>query len=56
MSLLYDKKQFNLFNVTVKIVPNDVLLLNGNERNLIVPKFARPLKIYFFKLNSLTLQ
>ena len=31
-------------------VPTDILLVNGDEPNLILPKFARPL--YFFFLIS----
>ena len=39
------QEQFNLFNVT-GFVLTDILLENGDEPFLILPKFARPL--YFF--------
>ena len=43
------QEQFNSFNVT-GFVLTDILLANGDEPNLILPKFARPL--YFFFLTS----
>ena len=44
------QEQFNLFNVT-GFVLTDILLANGNEPNLILPKFA--CLLYFFFLISL---
>ena len=41
------QEQFNSFNVT-GFVLTDILLANGDEPNLILPKFARPLCIFFF--------
>ena len=43
------QEQFNSFNVT-GFVLTAILLANGDEPNLILPKFARPL--YFFFLIS----
>ena len=43
------QEQFNLFNVT-GLYKTDILLANGDEPNLILPKFARPL--YFFFLSA----
>ena len=43
------QEQFNSFNVTGFLL-TDILLANGDEPNLILTKFARPL--YFFFLIS----
>ena len=44
MFIIWQKQeQFNSLNW---FVPTDILLANGDEPNLILPKFARPL--YFF--------
>ena len=39
------QEQFNSFNITAFLL-TDILLANGDEPNLILPKFARLL--YFF--------
>ena len=46
------QEQFNSFNVLAinRFVVTDILLANGDEPNLILPKFVRPL--YFFFLIS----
>ena len=40
------QEQFNSFNVT-GFVLTDILLANGDEPNLILSKFARPLYFFF---------
>ena len=40
------QEQFNSFNVTCLLL-TDILLANGDEPNLILPKFARPLYFFF---------
>ena len=41
------QEQFNSFNVLNWFVVTDILLANGDEPNLILPKFARPLYFFF---------
>ena len=40
------QEQFNSFNLTGFLL-TDILLVNGDEPNLILPKFARPLYFFF---------
>ena len=43
MFIIWQKEQFNSFNVVCLYFKTDILLANGDELNLILPKFARPL-------------
>ena len=49
----HKQEQFNSFTVTAWFVLNDILLVNGDEPNLILPKFACPL--YSFHISFLAL-
>ena len=46
-------EQFNSFNVTVLFL-TDILLANGDEPNLVLPKFARLLYFFSHQLLALT--
>ena len=48
--LLYGKNKNNLICLINWFVVTDILLANGDESNLILPKFARPL--YFFSSST----
>ena len=48
MFIIWQKQeQFNLFNVSNWFVLADILLMNGDEPNLILPKFARTVYCFF---------
>ena len=48
------QEQFNLSHVNWFVL-TDILLANGNEPNLILSKFARPINCFFFLISCLAL-